>query len=551
MGRTRTSIAVVFVGIVFLGIMGCDGSSPPEQSGTQLLAGRDFGNLFFWNEQTPAFTRQTAAPGASSQDLWVWPDGESAPLLALSQIDWSPPASSARARAGDILLTGPSANKVYNLELRSSLDLETVAAQGKPGAQGITWASVRRDGGSVVAHLGTGDLFAGRGSTFTFMPSPYVAWGADFMGNDLAVLASPSLSDVDQLIYRMALPSGDLSLLPVASLGSTVLGCFSLEVPPCQTFRVLGCGADDAACPETGRPPCAILYLRADAMTQVAHPYVLDVGTGQETALPGDDPSAFVVSPDRHSAAWMHSDIADTGNGTMPPDQQPIYVHNFCSGAAVQCPLPHPVQVSWRGDGGELVVDLNDNQLAVVDVATGSCSVLDGNVRQHAFSPAGNQLAWIGDEGATVSPAPITLWMRDAAAGGQRLVAYDVPAFRFSPDGQRIFIIHSDSDHFSLSWVSSMASNSQHQQPIADSYSGVALRGNQRVLVIDHWNSQDASGNLELVDIASGRQQVLAHAVTGVAASGSIDGAARVMYAVRGRFASGQDGLWQTMLPAP
>ena len=71
------------------------------------------------------------------------------------------------------------------------------------------------------------------------------------------------------------------------------------------------------------------------------------------------------------------------------------------------------------------------------------------------------------------------------------------------------------------------------------------------MLVIDHVNSQDESGNLELVDIASGTHQVLAHAVTDLAASGSVDGAARVLYAVRGRFASGQDGLWQTTLPAP
>ena len=81
MGRTRTSMAVVFLGhlIVAAITQGCDGGSPPAPSGTQLLAGRDFGNLFFWHEHTAAFTRQTAAPGAAGQDLWVWPDDESAP----------------------------------------------------------------------------------------------------------------------------------------------------------------------------------------------------------------------------------------------------------------------------------------------------------------------------------------------------------------------------------------------------------------------------------------------------------------------------------------
>jgi hypothetical protein len=135
MGRTRTSIAVVFLGVVFLGTRGCDGSSPPEQSGTQLLAGRDFGNLFFWNQQTPAFTRQTAATGASSQDLWVWPDGESAPLLALSQIDWSPPVSSARVRAGDILMTGPSANRVYDAVIVFSRGRQPDSRRFSPAAR--------------------------------------------------------------------------------------------------------------------------------------------------------------------------------------------------------------------------------------------------------------------------------------------------------------------------------------------------------------------------------------------------------------------------------
>jgi hypothetical protein len=552
MGRTRTSIAI-FLGILIATpiVGGCGGASPPEQSGTQLLAGRDFGNLFFWNENTPAFTRGTTTPGADNQDLWIWPDGESAPLLALSQIDWSPPVWSSKMIVGDILMTGAFADRVYDLQGRTSLNLETFGLRGMTVEAVINWASVRRDGGSIVGHLGSGDLFAGRGSNIAFVPPPYVSWEADFMGTDLAVRASASIDNLDdEAIYRLALPSGDLTTLPVPHLSPTVPSCLSFAMPPCQTFRVVGCGDDDAVCPETGRAPCAILYLRADVTTAVAQPYVFDVNTGQETALPGGDPSAFVLSPDRHSAAWMHSDIDDTSSGKVPPDQEPIYVHNFCSGAAVQCPLPHPVQLSWRGDGGELVVDLDDNQLGLVDVPTGSCSVLTGNVRQHAFSPAGDRLAWVEHSPVLDSSIP-ALWMGDAAGGGRRIVAYDVPAFTFSRDGQGIFIIRADSDHFSLSWVSSLASNSQHQQPIADAYNGDALRGNQRVLVIDHWNSQDASGNLELVDIASGTHQVLAHAVTDLAASGSIDGAARVMYAVRGRFASGQDGLWQTTLPTP
>jgi WD40 repeat protein len=130
------------------------------------------------------------------------------------------------------------------------------------------------------------------------------------------------------------------------------------------------------------------------------------------------------------------------------------------------------------------------------------------------------------------------------------MIADDVLAFTFSPDGQALYVLRISGDQSSLSWLS-LAADSPPEQLIASPYSGRTLRGNHRVLVIDHWNSQDGSGNLELVDLPSGARQVLAHAVTDLAGSGSADGAARVLYSVRGRFASGQDGLWETTLPAP
>jgi hypothetical protein len=554
-GRTRVGIAAIWLGGLAATaiVAGCDGNSPPEQSGMQRLAGRDFDNLFFWNEQTPAFTRQTTAPtGAGSQDFWVWPDGENAPLRALSQIDWSPPSSYSGVIAGDLLMTGLSAERVYDLQTRSSVDLQTIAARSTPG--GLDWTSLRRDGGSIVAHVQTGELLAGRGSTFTFLPPAYVAWGADFMGDDLAVLASPSRSEpASALIYRMALPSGDISPLPVPPLLRIFPRCVPLEMPPCKTFRVLGCGADDAVCAETGRAPCAILYLRADAPTDVPQPYVFDVNTGQETALPAElDPSEFVLSPDRHSAAWMY--VYDSSSSTQLPAQTPIYIHNFCSGAAVQCPLVGPQQITWRSDSRGLAVDLAGRQLGLVDIPTGTCSVLGApvgtlNVALHTFSPGGDRLAWTAIDAATNLPSG-DLWVSDAAGREPRMVASDVFNFTFSPDGQALFITRASGDQLSLSWLS-LAADSPPEQLIADAFGGATRVGNQRVLVIDHWNTQDGSGNLELVDLASGTRQVLAHAVTDQAGSSSVDGAARVMYAVHGRFASAQDGLWQTTLPAP
>lgn len=551
MGRIRAWIRVLWIGGFTATAIaaGCGGSSPPEQSGTQRLAGRDLGNLFFWNEQTPTFTRQTATPGSPNQDLWVWPDGENAPLLALSGIDWSLPNGTPEIIVGDILMTGSRGERVYDLQTRNEVDL------GPLGLGGFDWASVRRDGGSILIQEGTGGLIAGLGPPFTSLPPPYFSVAADFMGNDLAVLATPSTSDITTtLIYRLALPSGELSPLPVPAFPTIFPICLPFAMPPCKTFRVVGCGDDDTVCAETGRPPCAILYVRANATTAVDQPYVFDVNTGQETALPGSDPSEFVLSPDRHSAAWMHVDPADTSSGVQPPVQTPIYIHNFCSGAAVECPLPAPQQIEWRRDSQELVVDVASRQIAVVDVSAGTCSVLGagttyGGIDLHIFSPAGDRLAWTAADPTSNSSADI-LWVGDAAGGGARMVANDVLGFAFSPDGQSLFMGHANGGQFSLGWLS-LAADSGPEQLIADAFSGTTVRGNQRVLLLDHWNTQDGSGNLDLVDLPSGTSQVLAHAVTDVAASGSVDGAARVMYAVHGRFASAQDGLWQTTLPAP
>src|SRR4051812_20070378 len=68
----------------------CGEGAPPAPPGVQLQTGRDLENLFYWNPATWGFTRRSATPGAAPQapqapqDLWVLPEGEEQPLLALS-----------------------------------------------------------------------------------------------------------------------------------------------------------------------------------------------------------------------------------------------------------------------------------------------------------------------------------------------------------------------------------------------------------------------------------------------------------------------------------
>src|SRR3954468_13437599 len=103
----RAAFAVAVSVAATMGAGGCggdDGGTQPP-TGEQILTGRDFSNLFFWNRGTLVFTRDAAVPlaGVADQDLWVWPADADAPEIALRQIDWSPPVWWPDIIVGDLL----------------------------------------------------------------------------------------------------------------------------------------------------------------------------------------------------------------------------------------------------------------------------------------------------------------------------------------------------------------------------------------------------------------------------------------------------------------
>ena len=565
--RVRLTLGAALIGAAVASGVGCDGGTgEPGPTGMQVSAGRDFGNLFFW-KGTLAFTRQATIPNGPAQDLWVWPDGEASPLLALPQIDWSPPVWWADIIVGNFLMTGSNGELIYDLNTRAAIDLGRLSSSAPEAFSApVDYAAIRRDGGAIIAYRAVDrTLLVGGEAGFTPIV-PFSADGADFMGSDLVVLGRlGAYGEGLDGIYRVTLPSGEVSPLPVPAFdglstgaNSTAPRCGSFGTSPCRLFRVLGCGANDAPCAETGRPPCFLLYERGNSAE--LHPYAFNVDTGEELALPGIDPSDFTLSPDRHRVAWTHSYLDDKASGgAVSTDETNVYFRDFCTGAGGQCSLPSPNRLGWRRDGALLTVDTADQWLGLVSVPEGRCGLLtdDGvisaQVGSHLFAPDGQRLAWhsLDRLNGGLSGGNDGLWIGDADGANPRLVAQGaIRFFSFAPDGQAIFISRSTNGPLSLGWLP-ISGAPPVEQALADGYDGSIAAGNRRVLLTDRWNDQDASGTLTLIDLLDGSRQVIARAVTDFTVNHSIDGETRLVYAVRGRFASGQDGLWQTTLPAP
>jgi hypothetical protein len=150
------------------------------------------------------------------------------------------------------------------------------------------------------------------------------------------------------------------------------------------------------------------------------------------------------------------------------------------------------------------------------------------------------------DDGSGAGALLLTSWDGTspvrAAEGG-------IYGMRFTSDGQRMILARRGQDTSSLSWLDLTVSPPEEHR-LADNYGGFSRGGVRRVLLVDHWNSQDASGELVLLDLASGLRQALGRAVTEFATFGDVDTeAVNVAYTVRSRVAAPRDGLWLTTLP--
>ena len=297
--------------------------APPEQSGTQLLAGRDFGNLFFWNEQhagvhapdhpRPAPRARISGSGPTVKAPRCWRCRRSTGPRRV----WS--VRNHRRRPLDDRPLRRARVRPANAKLARSADDRS---SGHAHGTGLDWASVRRDGGSVVAHVQTGRAVRGTrldfhvlatsvrlpgaptswGTTWRFSPAhpsttcqrAHLSPGAAFWRSDRRCRCRPSHHVPELLAVRDP---------AVQDVQRRRLRRRRRRLPRDRPRAV----RDPLSARRCDDRRHAALCLRRQHRTG-------DGATGQS------DPSEFVLSPDRHSAAWMHNDVYDVNSGTLPPD---------------------------------------------------------------------------------------------------------------------------------------------------------------------------------------------------------------------------------------
>jgi hypothetical protein len=551
--KTRGAAAGALALSLSVAAAACGGGGGGGSAGTEVVTGRDIADLFFWNQDVLGYTRQTLDTSQTEpQDLWLWNLPNATASVAITGIDWAPPAWWPSSIVHNLLLTG---NWVYDLDSMTASDLNTVGLGATVNGQ---TALARRDGGAVGAALVGGSATVALGLPPTFATATPLAGanvvGLDFMGADLVVAVAEQQMGLPTAVYRVETATGNVTPLFAApsllDAAVTAASCVQFGSQPCTLFRVAGCAATDPPCPGGATiPPCTLFYVGqdpADPNGTVAYAY--NVKSGTNTKLDGTNPTRFDISGDQHTVVWYST---ATVNGTALSQPQAL---NLCSETTLVCP-PRPTTgysdvTTWAPDGAGFASFPYGGPLSVARFGSQTCSDVTETdahgVLDVQYSPAGDRLLWIatdGNGGDTIELADAT------GAGGAVVASGSLAGTRFSPDGTRLYMARTTSASVSLSWLD-LTMSSPPEQTIADNYGGISRIANRRALFVDHWNSQDATGDLTLVDIPSGSRQRLAQAVTGFTASGDIDqGGSNVAYTVRGRVASGRDGLWLTALP--
>jgi len=546
---------------------GCGGGGDVgPTSGRQLLAGRDFGNLFFWNGRTLEFTRDAAEqPSTGPHDLWEWPLDDAAPALALTGIDWSQFDPMPRWRQAGLLVTGRQLERLYDVTTGRSEDIfphfsgtppdgSSGAATSGSAGDVYTYTAMRSDGGAIarVRWDTNAEIVVGRpGELRTFaMPGGGTIGGIAFLGADLAVLRAHGNSEGSALgtgvalvgIDRLDTSTGELTPLVAATpivewFGYTGWCETGQRALLCGAFGTIACAMDEPPC-ENGRPPCSIYFVKADPDATTTALYLHDVGRATTTRLIGDSPDQVFATPGTRSLVWGR--------------QEPALMRhrNICSGMEWACGLPIGRDIAWRPDLGGFATYGRGHWLNVADVAGERCvqptSQAAGNADWAAYGPGGDRLMWVADDSLAAGQ---TMWLADgeaqspiAVAHGSFLLGY------FSSDGRILHATHFESSTTALGWVD-VAAVPMTENILSSNTGGGVLRDSRRALFIDHFNSQDGYGDLVLVELATGAQQLLARSVTEVAAAGSVDEATEVAYAVKGRANTARDGLWLMTLP--
>jgi hypothetical protein len=229
----------------------------------------------------------------------------------------------------------------------------------------------------------------------------------------------------------------------------------------------------------------------------------------------------------------------------------------------LEAELPDHVQAfAWAPAQRPLLIFQTQYHAWLADLRGRPLARYVGNVA--GFSPAGDHLVWARYE----AEARLAVEDLDDAAAVRELAPRGATALMyFTEDPQRVLFLASYGgsglDLFDGDLQSGVTRRLASGVPLLESagrrdrVAGALplAAADARVLVIANWSAQDRSGDLLLVDRASGAQTVLAGGVRDFAVApacagcGVLDAGAALAIVRVGREAAASDGLWAAALP--
>ena len=381
----------------------------------------------------------------------------------------------------------PDALGLYVIDLASFVVTELVP----PTLQGGAWA----DGATPVGSLDSGSVFPN--------PNQY-GWGVARVG--------------DHLHYWRAM-GGDggetMFVGPFASGPARELALFHRDGSAPEPVFVAS--ADGKYPPQTPMPPVWQHW---------------EAGNPSEVLVWNDGQQRLLTCP---------TDFVYVATGSLSPDGSKL--------ALFAAPDPYPQPGFSPNTGPLLLVDLTSPA-----GSAGSCTVLAAtNVSAAAFSPDGSALMWLVQP---PYPAAAELWLAAGDGSAPRLVGVDGIS---GPPGQPRFAAGGQLDLFidgDLVWLDT------HDDPIlthaiAEQVIGPVIDRGRWLIMGYGATVQDGTARLGIVDRETGDKRLISPDVLTFMspdiANGnnnvyppnrSADEPIRIVYQVRGRNPSSQDGLW-------
>lgn len=317
-----------------------------------------------------------------------------------------------------------------------------------------------------------------------------------------------------------------------------------------------------------GPVPSCLLFYDRDLVDGSSVGFVRFLDGAREMQLPGQSmdhlSDRLSLSPTGQDVYWLQTENAGA--------QTRIFTWHVGDAGAASCTLPRTAdrrdfsQTAWQPGTGRFAAIAQSSSQATS--APASWALLEGTgglgcqlvasgsnlIKQLQFSPSGAQFAMLESDPANQS----TIYL--GAANGTPPVIASTGSYYFSIgylDERHLLLWHSNTDGYTLSWLDTAAIPAM-EHTIADRVRW-DFRGSwawltpKWVLLADADLQQDASFSLDVVNIETGEERLVSRGVIDFRVPWSTppDGATdlEVVYTVRSRTASSQDGVWVAHLP--